>query len=175
MSDLRPLVLNTQERLIPSLVSPVTSLPSTNPTISYWQSPPSQLADVRSTPGLPHCTSTVIIGSGITGVSIAHKLLQRDPSANVLMLEARQACSGATGRNGKNRLRHLSHSVNVTTNSLRIMQAATADRDGTYSSRPIAVHMANCKPLSLPVSKSRPSAMYMLSSRQSVSTATSAS
>lgn len=42
----------------------------------------------------------MIIGSGITGASIAHKLLAEQPNASILMLEARQASSGATGRNG---------------------------------------------------------------------------
>jgi glycine/D-amino acid oxidase-like deaminating enzyme len=42
----------------------------------------------------------VIVGSGISGAIIAYKLLQEDPSASLVMLEARQVCSGATGRNG---------------------------------------------------------------------------
>jgi glycine/D-amino acid oxidase-like deaminating enzyme len=42
----------------------------------------------------------VIIGSGITGASIAWKLLQAEPDASILILEARTASSGATGRNG---------------------------------------------------------------------------
>ncbi|MCJ1381746.1 hypothetical protein MMC17_004857 [Xylographa soralifera] len=100
MSQLKSSVTDAQQLLTLSGRPPSTSLPSTNPTISYWQSPPSHLADFRSTPTLPSHATTVIIGSGITGVSIAHKLLQRDPSVDILMLEARQACSGATGRNG---------------------------------------------------------------------------
>ncbi|MCJ1396159.1 hypothetical protein MMC18_009048 [Xylographa bjoerkii] len=100
MSQLKSSVISAQEHLMLSPASPSTSLPSTDPTVSYWQSPPSHLADFRSSPALPSQASIVIIGSGITGVSIAHKLLQRDPSADILMLEARQACSGATGRNG---------------------------------------------------------------------------
>lgn len=42
----------------------------------------------------------MIIGSGISGACIAHDLLITCPDAHVVMLEARQACSGATGRNG---------------------------------------------------------------------------
>ena len=42
----------------------------------------------------------VIVGSGISGAAIAHKLLTRCPSLSVLMLEARTAASGASGRNG---------------------------------------------------------------------------
>lgn len=47
---------------------------------------------------------TVIIGSGITGTLIAHGLLERDHGSDgkrVVMLEARNFCGGATGRNGE--------------------------------------------------------------------------
>ncbi|KAL6244773.1 hypothetical protein RBB50_008301 [Rhinocladiella similis] len=57
-------------------------LPVSNPTKSYWLSPPHQkLVNIQSTV-LPS-TRDVIIGSGITGCS-----------------RAREICSGATGRNG---------------------------------------------------------------------------
>ena len=75
-------------------------LPRPNPTVSYWQYPPSSLAAHRTTPSLPSATSIVIIGSGITGASLAYHLLNQSSSPSVLMLEARTACSGATGRNG---------------------------------------------------------------------------
>ncbi|EEP78772.1 conserved hypothetical protein [Uncinocarpus reesii 1704] len=78
---------------------PVT-LPKNNPTIAYWQDPPDEIADLRSTPQLPKTADLVIIGSGITGASIAYNVLSRAPNTKVVMLEARQACSGATGRNG---------------------------------------------------------------------------
>ncbi|KAH8592461.1 FAD dependent oxidoreductase [Bisporella sp. PMI_857] len=77
--------------------------PEVDPTISYWQDPPdAELADYQGGDALPTEVDTVIIGSGITGTSVAHGLLT-SPSYNgekILMLEARQACSGATGRNG---------------------------------------------------------------------------
>lgn len=76
-------------------------LPRANPTISYWQDPPSSIADLRSTPSLPSTSSYMIIGSGISGTYIAYILLTREPNADVVLLEARQACSGATGRNGR--------------------------------------------------------------------------
>lgn len=76
--------------------------PVANPTASYWQDPPDAIADLRSTDTLPEdVQDLVIVGSGISGACIAHFLLQRRPDAKVLMLEARQACSGATGRNGE--------------------------------------------------------------------------
>ena len=42
----------------------------------------------------------MIIGSGITGCSIAKGLLEKDDNIRVTVLEARNVCSGATGRNG---------------------------------------------------------------------------
>lgn len=77
---------------------PVT-LPRENPTQSYWQLEPDEIADLRSTISLPDKADVVIIGSGITGAAVAFNLLN-DGASNIVMLEARQACSGATGRNG---------------------------------------------------------------------------
>ncbi|KAI9872725.1 MAG: hypothetical protein M1830_001257, partial [Pleopsidium flavum] len=75
-------------------------LPRANPTVSYWQDPPDAISDLRSTQSLPEIADVVIIGSGISGACIAYNLLERLPDGKVVMLEARQACSGATGRNG---------------------------------------------------------------------------
>lgn len=74
-------------------------LPRSNPTQSYWQHVPHALANTRS-PELPPERDYVIIGSGITGLSVAKTLLERHPTATVTILEARTLCSGATGRNG---------------------------------------------------------------------------
>ena len=51
---------------------------------------------------LPEDADIVIIGAGMTGASIAHHLAQLDPAraAGVLVLDARGAAGGATGRNG---------------------------------------------------------------------------
>ena len=87
------------------------ALPSPNPTTSYWQTAPlASAADLafaqhRSTPTLPATTDYLIIGGGITGACIARNLLLKRPGgggggARVLLLEARTAASGATGRNG---------------------------------------------------------------------------
>ncbi|KAL1955551.1 hypothetical protein VTO42DRAFT_8430 [Malbranchea cinnamomea] len=81
-------------------VSIPVSLPRDSPTISYWQDPPNEIADLRSTALLPDTADVVVIGSGISGASIAYNILHRAPRTRVVMLEARQACSGATGRNG---------------------------------------------------------------------------
>lgn len=82
-------------------VSIPVSLPRENPTISYWQDPPDdEIANLRSTSHLPNTADIVVIGSGISGASIAYNVLSRSPGTKIVMLEARQACSGATGRNG---------------------------------------------------------------------------
>lgn len=78
----------------------VPSLPRENPTISYWQDPPDEIANVRTTEGLPKTADYVIIGSGISGASIAFNVLERKPDAKIVLLEGRGAASGATGRNG---------------------------------------------------------------------------
>ncbi|MCJ1243684.1 hypothetical protein MMC30_000881 [Trapelia coarctata] len=75
-------------------------LPRPNPTVSYWQDPPSSLVAHRTTSTLPTSVSIVIVGSGITGSSVAYNLLSQPSPPSALMLEARTACSGATGRNG---------------------------------------------------------------------------
>jgi len=75
-------------------------LPRANPTVSYWQDPPAAISNHRSSPALPEKCEIVIIGSGITGSTTAYNLLNQPSPPTVLMLEARTACSGATGRNG---------------------------------------------------------------------------
>jgi hypothetical protein len=96
--------------------------PQSSPTTSYWQEfPPFSaeegLVDHRTTPDLPSKADTVIIGSGITGAAVAWNLLfgngpgqqpsdgenddAKEGETKILMLEARGACSGATGRNGE--------------------------------------------------------------------------
>ncbi|TKA74359.1 hypothetical protein B0A55_05509 [Friedmanniomyces simplex] len=84
-------------------------LPTETSSTSFWHSQPSPLLLAhRSTRNLPQTADVVIIGSGITGASVAHHLLasqngsSKDEGSrlNVAMLEAREACWGATGRNG---------------------------------------------------------------------------
>ncbi|PYI07540.1 DAO-domain-containing protein [Aspergillus sclerotiicarbonarius CBS 121057] len=81
--------------------------PSKNPSTSFWQQHPPfpELVDIQS-PTLPDRANIVIIGSGISGASIAYTLLTQSDSAEpkdglkIVLLEARELCSGATGRNG---------------------------------------------------------------------------
>ncbi|KAF7535168.1 hypothetical protein G7054_g5605 [Neopestalotiopsis clavispora] len=78
------------------------TLPVANPTTSAWQEPPhATIAELQSAQ-LPEEVDVVIIGSGITGCSAANTLLAHPqaPGLRVAILEARNAVSGATGRNG---------------------------------------------------------------------------
>ncbi|KAJ5731332.1 uncharacterized protein N7483_005840 [Penicillium malachiteum] len=82
-------------------------IPQATTTFSFWvQNPHPQFAQASSKP-LPASADIVIIGSGISAASIARTILQsRTISASipshptVVILEARDICSGATGRNG---------------------------------------------------------------------------
>ncbi|KAI1462658.1 FAD dependent oxidoreductase [Annulohypoxylon moriforme] len=78
-----------------------SGLPVDNPTKSYWHKEPStRLLGHRTTKELPRSADVVIVGSGISGSFAAHFLKELRPDLDVVMVEAREACSGATGRNG---------------------------------------------------------------------------
>ncbi|KAJ0273822.1 hypothetical protein COL940_009666 [Colletotrichum noveboracense] len=81
-------------------------LPRPNPSISLWQEPPHPTLATVQSHNLPSYADFVVIGSGITGCSVTKSLLENEilgsgnnPS-QVVVLEARNLCSGATGRNG---------------------------------------------------------------------------
>ncbi|KAF7555402.1 hypothetical protein G7Z17_g2252 [Cylindrodendrum hubeiense] len=112
-------------------------LPSINPTSSAWQDPPAPIATAQSEV-LPSVTDIAIIGSGITGTSVAHTILNNPQASGlrVTILEARNACSGATGRNGGHLISdtcgHFEHLVNAlgideTVKILRFSEANIAD------------------------------------------------
>lgn len=74
---------------------PVSSVP-------FWRTELHKLDNHRSTIDLPTECDILIIGAGYAGVTTAYHLLKdigEPPS--IVLLEARQACSGATSRNGK--------------------------------------------------------------------------
>jgi monoamine oxidase len=76
--------------------------PVPEPTQSYWLDDPPfpALCDIQDD-DLPQEADVVIIGSGIAGASVAKSLLELSESKlRVVVCEARQLCSGATGRNG---------------------------------------------------------------------------
>ncbi|KAK7917321.1 hypothetical protein PG985_010929 [Apiospora marii] len=70
-------------------------------SLSYWlqQVRDDELLDHRTTEELPEAADTVIIGSGITGTLVAKYHKQNWPDKSVVVVEARDFCSGATGRN----------------------------------------------------------------------------
>ena len=91
-------------------------LPVPNPVSSYWLSEPHAYADLRSTPRLPEKCHVAVIGAGLAGVLAAYHILKnadqgdesgaeagiqgRGADPEVLLLDARRLCEGATGRNG---------------------------------------------------------------------------
>ncbi|EKJ76169.1 hypothetical protein FPSE_03644 [Fusarium pseudograminearum CS3096] len=86
--------------MIPQAFQGQAELPSVDSTNSYWHKEPSKkLLGHRSTADLPSTAKVVVVGSGITGTFAARELV-KEGCKNVVLLEAREACWGATGRNG---------------------------------------------------------------------------
>ncbi|PYI15273.1 FAD dependent oxidoreductase [Aspergillus violaceofuscus CBS 115571] len=89
-------------------MSPI--LPIDNPILPFWRTELDELDSLRTTPDLPQETDIAIIGAGYAGVTLAYYLLKQlghdagttSPSSHptITLLDARQICSGATGRNG---------------------------------------------------------------------------
>lgn len=79
---------------------PPCGLPVDNATQPFWLSERSRLDRYRSTEQLPSSADLVIVGSGLSGAILAYHLLLERPNANIVMLEAREVCSGASARNG---------------------------------------------------------------------------
>ncbi|KAL4890018.1 FAD dependent oxidoreductase [Aspergillus ambiguus] len=82
-------------------------IPVSNPTVPAWQEPAHPLAATQSKE-LPQQIDFAIIGSGITGCSVAKTVLESDQSGEktVGMFEARLLTTGATSRNGGFLLSH---------------------------------------------------------------------
>ncbi|KAL1647330.1 hypothetical protein SLS58_002658 [Diplodia intermedia] len=75
--------------------------PVPNSLTPFWRTELHPLDSARTTPDLPAETDIVIIGAGYSGASTAYHLLKDNPNPpRITILEAREACSGATGRNG---------------------------------------------------------------------------
>ncbi|KAJ4335580.1 hypothetical protein N0V95_008860, partial [Ascochyta clinopodiicola] len=105
-------------------------LPVPNPVPSYWLRDPHPYADLRSSSHLPAECDVVVVGAGLAGVLAAYHILSLDDAetireeaelqtqdgvgsgyqaeksgkgkgkTQVVLLDARQLCSGATARNG---------------------------------------------------------------------------
>ncbi|KAL4758879.1 FAD dependent oxidoreductase-domain-containing protein [Aspergillus foveolatus] len=77
--------------------------PIAKPTTPFWRTTPHPLDDHRSTHFLPDQCDIAIVGAGYAGASVAHHILELtdcSDSPSIVILEGREACSGATGRNG---------------------------------------------------------------------------
>ncbi|KAL5365317.1 FAD dependent oxidoreductase-domain-containing protein [Aspergillus floccosus] len=81
----------------PGIVRP--GPPVSNATTPYWHSVPHAYADYQS-PWPTEPADIVVIGSGISGMSLCRGLLSQRPDLKITLVEARSLCSGATGRNG---------------------------------------------------------------------------
>lgn len=91
------------EALIPGGVKTTKILPVDNTTTPYWRTQLHPLDEHRSTEELPSECDIAIIGAGMSGVSTAYHLaiaMGSEKLRSIILLEARQLCSGATGRNG---------------------------------------------------------------------------
>ncbi|KAL2852955.1 FAD dependent oxidoreductase [Aspergillus pseudoustus] len=82
-----------------------TFLPVENSTKPFWRTELHELDELRTTPELPQQSDIVIIGAGYSGVSLAYHIYKQIFASDqsypaITILEARQICSGATGRNG---------------------------------------------------------------------------
>ncbi|KAL3467629.1 FAD dependent oxidoreductase [Aspergillus heterothallicus] len=80
----------------PGIIDP--GLPRPNPTQPYWLAEPSPICKLQSP--WSEKTDIIIIGSGMTAVSLTRSLYAHNPKLNITVVEARDLCSGATGRNG---------------------------------------------------------------------------
>ncbi|KIY52296.1 FAD dependent oxidoreductase [Fistulina hepatica ATCC 64428] len=77
--------------------------PLPNPCLSFWLQGTRNAAILghRTTETIPESCDVAVIGSGISGAATAYFLMTgSNPPKSVVMLEAREACHGATGRNG---------------------------------------------------------------------------
>lgn len=85
--------------------SRASKFPVADAVPSYWRNRVGPIDNHRSTENLGTHADIVIIGAGYVGASIVHHLIAEHARSeralpSILILEAREACSGATGRNG---------------------------------------------------------------------------
>ncbi|KIK77944.1 hypothetical protein PAXRUDRAFT_834789 [Paxillus rubicundulus Ve08.2h10] len=106
-----PTEWENHERVFSESPHKPAGLPSVNPTHSFWthSSPDANPLAREGSEGLLTTDADIcIVGSGITGVGVAYHLSEAylthgvvpESPLKVVILEARDFCSGATGRNG---------------------------------------------------------------------------
>jgi hypothetical protein len=76
--------------------------PAPQSTTPFWRTQLDPIDEHRTTVSLPEACDVLIIGAGLSGASTAYHLVKdvKSDPASVVVLDARQVCSGATGRNG---------------------------------------------------------------------------
>ncbi|KAJ5836293.1 FAD dependent oxidoreductase [Penicillium robsamsonii] len=78
-----------------------SQFPHPNGTVPFWHLESQELHNFRSTPELPDESDIVIIGGGYSAAALVTHIQKQYPNhPSILVLEARQLCSGASGRNG---------------------------------------------------------------------------
>ncbi|CAE6354504.1 unnamed protein product [Rhizoctonia solani] len=96
--------LSSDYNVVLSRISQSPGIPSFPTTDSHWHNTVPESARLlhASEARLPGRADIVIIGSGITGALIARALLEHPNTSDlkIVIVEARDVCSGATGRNG---------------------------------------------------------------------------
>lgn len=96
--------LSTKYKALRERIASAPGLPVPEPTSSYWLDDPPfpDLVDMQN--DVPAAADVVVIGSGITAAASARAILELTAHLaappTVVVLEARQVCGGATGRNG---------------------------------------------------------------------------
>lgn len=97
----RPVLQDLAARTGAKLSGPI-SMPKNDTPI--WLEAPSPLAGFQSKPKLPKEADVVILGAGLTGASAAYHLSKaaEKKGLRVVVLEAQDPATGATGRNGGN-------------------------------------------------------------------------
>ena len=101
VSPLTELILPNLDSYLQSLEGKLSTTPGqlvSNLTSSFWLSDPPPVFTHQST--FPTAVDVVIIDSGVTGTAAARTLLSNSLGLRVVMLDAWEACSGATGRHG---------------------------------------------------------------------------
>ncbi|CVK92212.1 related to oxidoreductase [Fusarium mangiferae] len=79
----------------------IPGLPVEGSPQSYWQHEAQKQQVHPNTEPLPSSCDVAIVGGGYAGIATAYHILQTvSPPPSVFLLEAKNPCSGATGRNG---------------------------------------------------------------------------
>ncbi|KAH7177113.1 FAD dependent oxidoreductase [Dactylonectria macrodidyma] len=73
--------------------------PVKNSTQPFWLTEPCKISKLQS-PWPEKTVDIAVVGSGMTAASLVNSLYSKQPNLEITILEARDLCSGATGRNG---------------------------------------------------------------------------